>query len=108
MERLEPMTIEEISCLSDDEARAYLERLRWPEGPVCPHCGGSEATRFRGKSTRAGLFKCRNRHCREQFSVTVGTILTDLRRMRIWLQAVCLMCSRWGVSAHALHRELGI
>ena len=55
-----------------DKARDHLESVRWPEGPVCPHCGGTERIgKMEGKSTRPGVYKCY--HCRKPFSVTVGT-----------------------------------
>ena len=44
----------------DDAARAHLEKLLWPDGPVCPHCGTvDEATALQGKSHRKGLYNCR-------------------------------------------------
>ncbi len=56
-----------------DDARAYLESQRWPDGPVCPHCGTvNEATALNGKAHRAGVYQCNA--CREQFTVTVGTV----------------------------------
>jgi transposase-like protein len=93
----------------DDKARAYLEAIRWPNGPVCPHCASVEgAYRLEGKSTRKGLLKCAD--CREQFSVTVGTVF---ERSKIplckWLLATHLMSSsKKGISAHQLHRTLGV
>ena len=57
----------------EDAARVHLEKLQWPEGPVCPHCGViGEATKLEGKSTRPGVYKCRA--CEKPFSVTVGTV----------------------------------
>jgi hypothetical protein len=54
-------------------ARAWLEALLWPEGPVCPHCGLiGAAYALNGKKQRAGLYECRG--CSEQFTVTVGTV----------------------------------
>ena len=45
-------------------ARRHLEKLQWPEGPICPHCGVvDQATELEGKSTRPGVYKCRE--CRE-------------------------------------------
>ena len=55
---------------TDAAARKHLEALRWPEGPVCPHCGSFNATA--GSGGREGLYQCNN--CREQFTVTVGTV----------------------------------
>ena len=54
-------------------ARKHFEALRWPDGPVCPHCGTvDEATELKGKSTRAGLYKCRA--CQKPFTATMGTL----------------------------------
>ena len=56
-----------------NEAAAYakLERLVWPNGPVCPHCGCMDRMKLMGgKATRPGLYKCY--HCRKQSRVTVG------------------------------------
>lgn len=103
------MYFDEIAQLSDDDARTYIEQIRWPRGPVCSHCGGSGATRLQGGSTRPGLFKCRNKTCRKQFTVTTGTPLADTHlSIRIWLQVVALMRSQFGISAHALHRRCNI
>ncbi len=58
-----------------DKARVYLEAQRWPNGPVCPHCGNADQEAIRplaGKAHRAGLYQCNA--CREQFTVTVGTV----------------------------------
>ena len=65
----------------EDSARAMLESLRWPDGAVCPHCGGDNPYKLTPKATskrpgRKGLYKCRA--CRKQFTVTVGTIFEGL------------------------------
>jgi transposase-like protein len=92
-----------------ESAREYLEALRWPHGPICPHCGtiGGHYS-LTGKSTRPGLWKCKD--CREQFSVTVGTVFERSKiGLHVWLQAVYLMSSsKKGMSAHQLHRTLGV
>ena len=93
-----------------DKAREYLEALRWPNGPVCPHCGSvsDEHYALKGKSHRPGLWKCKD--CREQFSVTVGTVFERSKiALNVWLQAVYLLCaSKKGMSSHQLHRTLGV
>ena len=92
-----------------DKAREYLEALRWPNGPVCPHCGSiGDHYHLAGKSTRPGLWKCKD--CREQFTVTVGTVFERSKiGLHVWLQAVYLICtSKKGMSAHQLHRTLGV
>jgi transposase-like protein len=95
----------------EDSARSFLESLRWPDGPVCPHCGAEGAYRLTpkpGSKTRKGVLKCRK--CRKQFTVTVGTIFEDSHiPLRKWLLAVHLLCaSKKGMSAHQLHRMLGV
>src|SRR4051794_19866055 len=96
-----------------DKAREYLEAKRWPDGPVCPHCGViGEAVRLEQKEgkthARNGLLNCRG--CRKQFSVTVGTIFEDSHiPLNKWLMAYHLICaSKKGMSAHQLHRMLGV
>src|SRR6202165_5424619 len=81
-----------------DKAREYLEAKRWPDGQVCPHCGViGEATKLEpkeGKKTHArkGVWKCNS--CREQFSVTVGTIFEDSHiALNKWLYAFHLLCA---------------
>ena len=91
------------------EARKHLEAIRWPDGPVCPHCGCLErAHRIKGKSARPGLWFCGD--CRKQFSVTVGTLFERSHiPLHKWLLAVHLLTSsKKGMSAHQLHRMLGV
>jgi transposase-like protein len=57
---------------NETAAREHLERIRWPDGPFCPHCGSFTCTRLEGKKHRAGLVQCND--CRQQFTVTVGTV----------------------------------
>lgn len=97
-------------CFKDaDKAREYLERLRWANGIVCPHCGViSEHYKIQGKSVRPGLYACRD--CRKQFSVTVGTVFERSKiPLNLWLAAVFLLCcSKKGMSSHKIHRMLGV
>jgi transposase-like protein len=91
-------------------AREYLEALRWPKGPICPHCGSVSKDHYElnGKAHRAGLWKCKD--CREQFTVTVGTVFERSKvALNVWLQAVHLLCSsKKGMSSNQLHRILGV
>lgn len=93
-----------------DKAREYLEAQRWPNGPVCPHCGSvdDQITQMEGKAHRPGLYNCKG--CRKQFSVTVGTVYERSHiPLNKWLLATHLMCAgKKGTSAHQLHRMLGI
>jgi transposase-like protein len=90
-------------------AYAYVEARIWPNGPVCPHCGGVERIgKLKGKSTRIGVYKCYQ--CRKPFRATVGTVFEASHiPLRLWLQAIHLMSSsKKGISSNQLHRVLGL
>lgn len=92
----------------EDAARAHFERLRWPNGRVCPHCGTVDnSTLLQGKSTRPGLYKCKG--CRKPFSATMGTVYERSHiPLHKWLLAThLLVSSKKGISAHQLYRMLG-
>jgi transposase-like protein len=94
---------------NEQAAYAYVERKLWPNGAVCPHCGGFERIgKMGGASTRIGTYKCYQ--CRKPFTVKVGTIFEASHvPMRFWLQAIYLYCaSKKGFSANQLHRTLGV
>ena len=97
----------------DEEAAfAHLEGLLWPNGPVCPHCGGVDRiTKVKAnpeKRIRIGLHRCGD--CKRQFTVKVGTVFEHGRiPLHKFLQAVHLICcSKKGVSSHQLHRILEV
>lgn len=101
-----------LARLSDEEARAMLERLRWPNGPACPHCSVvDEATKMESgddakKKLRAGVYNCRA--CRKPFTVTVGTIFEGSHiPLSKWLVAFYLFASsKKSLSALQLQRQL--
>jgi transposase-like protein len=97
-----------IVDMNDDEARAYLETILWPDGPVCPHCRSVTATKLAGDAHRKGLYQCRD--CQKQFTVTIGTIFEDSHLpLNKWVRAFHLMCSsKKGISALQLQRNLGL
>ncbi|HMK80834.1 MAG TPA: IS1595 family transposase, partial [Xanthobacteraceae bacterium] len=94
----------------ENAAREALEAVRWPDGPVCPHCGstGDDVARIEGKSARPGLFYCNG--CKGQFTVTVGTVFerSKISLTKWWLAAHLLNSSKKGISAHQMHRTLGV
>jgi transposase-like protein len=102
------MTLSEISRLTEDQARDYFEKIRWPGGPVCPHCGSVESKKLQGKVHRVGLYKCQG--CDGQFTATIGTIMEDSHLpIRTWLMAFSILCSaKNGISALQLQRQLGL
>src|SRR5262249_47464927 len=100
----------DAKCFHDEaSAYAWVEARVWPEGPICPHCGGTDRiSKMGGKSTRIGTYKCYQ--CRKPFTVKVGTVFEASHvPMRLWLQAMFLMASsKKGVSSNQLHRTLGV
>lgn len=94
-----------------EKAREHLEAIHWPHGPICSHCKNSDQsriTKLEGKSTRPGVYKCNE--CRQPFTVTVGTVFERSKiPLNKWVLASHLMAaSKKGMSAHQLHRMLGV
>jgi transposase-like protein len=113
------VVMDELSTphFSDDtEARKFLETIRWPHGPGCPHCGviGNAYVLNRlgktGKPPAYGLYRCAEPACRKDFTVTTGTVMERSHiALHKWMQGFYLMCaSKKGISAHQLHRSLNI
>jgi transposase-like protein len=103
------MNLIQLSGMTENEAREYIEAIRWPNGPVCPHCGNVTGNYLlKGKATKPGTRKCKS--CRKLFSVTVGTVMHRSHiSLKQWLMAFHLMCSsKKGMSALQLKREMGI
>jgi len=99
----------------EDKARELFESWRWPNGPVCPHCKFTEvyaikskAGTKKGNKARHGLYCCAA--CRKTFTATVGTVLEGSHiKISKWLMAIFILCSsKKAVSAHQLHRMLGV
>ncbi len=98
---------------NEDKARGALEAELWPEGPICRHCGNADPdkiAKIEGKkhSHRPGLYYCNE--CDSQFTVTVGTVLERSKiPLTKWLMAAHMFNSgKNGVSAHEIHRTLGV
>lgn len=102
------------TCLADavtyfadpDQALSFLVELRWPQGVSCPHCGTANPSFL--KSRR--IWKCRNRECRKQFSIKVGTIFEDSPLgLDKWLPALWLIANaKNGISSYEVARALGV
>ena len=104
------MSIDLTNPIFNDETAAWkhFEAVRWPDGPICPHCGViNSADPIIGKTARHGLYRCRE--CVKQFTATIGTIYEGSHiPMHKWLLAAHLICaSKKGMSAHQLWRMLG-
>jgi transposase-like protein len=93
-----------------EAAREHLEAIRWPNGPVCPHCGSLNVRKVTGTKHRPGLYACREKECGGHFTATVGTLFERSHvPLHMWFQAVYFLCSsKKGMSAHQLHRTLGV
>ena len=115
-EMREAMNLAELAAVVSDEAKAFelVERMRWPDGPYCPHCGAVDRIyELRGVKdkkgrVRPGLKKCYA--CRKQFTVRVGTVFEASHvPLHLWFQAAFLMSSsKKGISSNQLHRVLGV
>ena len=116
------MNLKEIDREFDTEGKciAFLERLRWPDGVVCPKCQGKDISAFtsvargRSKNTRGtewkrSLYDCLNPKCRNQFSVKSGTLFHDSHLpLRTWFKAIVFMCqAKKGRSANEMGRTIG-
>jgi len=99
-------------AVNERKARELLERVRWPDGPICPHCvvvGAHYRVMPRRGSrspVRDGVWKCRD--CRKQFTVTVGTVFQGSKiPLSKWVTAIYLLGdSAKGLNAHQLHKRL--
>ena len=88
-------------------AIAHLEASHWPDGVNCPHCGSVNVHRMGGE-TQAGYFLCND--CRDKFTARTGTVMERSHiPVHKWLLAIHLLnSSKKGMSAHQMHRMLGI
>jgi transposase-like protein len=88
----------------EDNCRAYLEKLRWPNGVACPRCGSTSVSRIQ----KPRVFDCND--CRYQFSVTSNTILHDTHLpLWKWFATAYLMIeSKKGISANQVKRTIGV
>ncbi len=91
----------------EDAARKYLEAIRWPSGPVCPHCG---TVKKPYTTKREGKYRCAEKECRKDYTVKVGTVFESSHiPLHKWLLAAYLLCSsKKGMSSHQLHRTLEV
>ena len=94
----------------EDAARAHLEAQLWPVGAICPHCNSQDVTALHGRSHRKGLYQCNVSACRQQFSVTIGTVFERSKiGLHKWVLASHLMAaSKKGMSAKQIERMLGV
>ena len=110
------MTVNLTDPIFTDEAKAreWFEAARWPNGPVCPHCGNAARERILAipanlaRKVRAGLYECRE--CHGQFTVQTGSVMESSHvPLTKWALAYRLLSgAKKGMSAHQLHRTIGV
>ena len=95
---------------NETKARKWLESQIWPDGPVCPHCGSVEVTELHGKAHRPGVHQCKEKECRQQFTVTVGTLFerSKIPLSKGLMATYLLSASKKGMSTRQLSRMLGV
>jgi len=94
------------SILHDETAaQAWFEAMRWPNGPVCPHC---KWTKHYAKK-KTGVYRCADMTCMRDFTVKTGTVMArSPAKLTQWATAFNLAGSSKSIfSAHQLQRELG-
>jgi transposase-like protein len=98
---------------TDEQCLDYIEKMRWPHGVGCVHCGSmsvSAITRTAGKNKRTRIYQCLEKECGKQFSATSGTIFNDTHLpLTKWFMAIALICeAKKGISAKQVERHLGV
>jgi transposase-like protein len=100
--------MEAVRYFSDlDLCHTYMASVKWPDGKItCPKCGGENIGRIASRR----MYQCKNKECRKQFSVKVGTIFEDSPlSLDKWFVAVwCITNAKNGISSCELARALGI
>ena len=89
---------------TEEQCRAALAAWRWPQGFVCPRCGGRRCCEIKARK----LYQCGS--CRHQVSLTAGTIFHSTKlELTVWFQAIYLITqSKKGISSLELSRRLGV
>jgi transposase-like protein len=99
---------------TDDECLDYIEKMRWPNGVCCVHCGVLNVSKIsrekKGKNHRTRIYQCLEKECGKQFSATSGTIFNDTHLpLTKWFMAIAMICeAKKGMSAKQLERHLGV
>lgn len=88
---------------TEESCRNYLERIRWPEGFICPRCKMRKAWR-----SRNWIFHCQG--CRTNTYLTAGTVFHRSKvPLRLWYRAMWWMTNqKMGINAMGLQRLLGL
>lgn len=104
-----PANLRSPAFTDDNAAREAIEVELWPNGPVCPRCGGLDRIgKVSGRTARPGLYNCAA--CKRQFTVTVGTIFerSKVPLSKWWFAIHLLAASKKGMSSHQFMRMLDV
>ena len=99
---------------TEDDALAFLEQMRWPDGIRCPVCGADNISKITrqtaSKNKRIRIYQCLEKTCKAQFSATSGTIYGDSHLpLTTWFKAIALIVdAKKGMSAKQLERHMGV
>ena len=99
---------------TDDKCLDYIEKMRWPHGVCCVHCGVLNVSKItrekKGKNQRTRIYQCLEKECGKQFSATSGTIFNDTHLpLTKWFMAIAFICeAKKGISAKQVERHLGV
>src|SRR6266853_1666230 len=99
---------------TDDKCLDYIEKMRWPNGVCCIHCGVLNVSKItrekKGKNQRTRIYQCLEKECGKQFSATSGTIFNDTHLpLTKWFLAIAFICeAKKGMSALQVQRHLGV
>lgn len=95
---------------TENDCREFLEKLRWKNEPICPHCGSVSESHYklRSKGRFKGLYKCRD--CRNRFTVTVGTMFEGSHiKLKKWFLAIYIFAShKKGISSVQLAKDINV
>lgn len=105
--------------VTEADAYAYMEGLRWGDDPRCAHCDGANVYLIvpengTSRRTAAGTMSERRvwrcRECKKQFSVLTGTIMHATKiPVRTWVLVIFDMCAaKNGISAREVERRYGV
>jgi len=99
---------------TEDKCLDYIEKMRWPNGVCCVHCGVLNVSKItrekKGKNQRTRIYQCLEKECGKQFSATSGTIFNDTHLpLTKWFLAIAFICeAKKGMSALQVQRHLGV
>ena len=96
------------SFQTQEQAVAYLEKVRWGNQTSCPYCGSLSVGRHASGDRKMPRWQCWD--CTRAFAVTVGTLFHGTHiPLRNWFLTLALMLNaKKSASAYQISRDLGM